>query len=131
MESKEHPRPIFGRETRKQELAGFKLVESLYYPSSRMPRHTHESAHISLVLKGAYTEHYGRQSRSGEPSALVLHPSGEDHAVVFHNAGARIFSLHVSIRWLEHVRDYSQVLDGPADFRGGPPTWLAVQLYRE
>lgn len=131
MESKDRQRPIFGKETRKLELPDFRLVESLYHPSSRMPRHTHELAHISIVLQGAYTEHYGRKNRSGEPSLLVLHPPDEDHLVTFHNAGARVFSIHVKPRWLERIRDYSKVLDSPADFRGGFPAWLAVRLYHE
>jgi AraC family transcriptional regulator len=96
-----------------------------------MSRHTHDLAHISFVLQGAYTEHYGRQHRSGEPNVLVLHPPDEDHQVTFHQTGARIFSIHVKPRWLERVRDYSKVLDGPADFRGGVTAWLAVRLYRE
>ncbi|MDT4898525.1 MAG: AraC family transcriptional regulator [Acidobacteriota bacterium] len=131
MESKDRRRPIFGKETRKLELADFTLVESLYPPSSRMPRHTHDLAHISIVLQGTYTEHYGHKHRSGEPSVLVLHPPDEDHLVTFHNAGARVFSIHLKPQWLERIRDYSKVLDSPADFRGGFPAWLAVRLYRE
>jgi AraC family transcriptional regulator len=131
MESKDRPRPTFGKETRKLELADFTLVESLYPPSSRMPRHSHDLAHVSVVLQGAYTEHYGQKNRLGEPSVLVLHPPDEDHFVTFHNTGARIFSIHVKPQWLERIRDYSKVLESPADFRGGNPTWLAVRLYRE
>ncbi|HEX8843442.1 MAG TPA: AraC family transcriptional regulator [Pyrinomonadaceae bacterium] len=131
MESKVRPRPIFGKETSELELADFRLVESLYNASSTMPRHTHDLAHISIILQGAYTEHYGRKQRSGEPNVLVLHPPGEDHLVRFHQAGARVFSIHIKSRWLERVRDYSKVLDRPGDFRGGVPAWLAVRLYRE
>ena len=131
MESKVRQRQVFGEETRELELADFRLVESLYTPSSTMPRHTHELAHISIILQGAYTEHYGRKNRAGEPNVLVLHPPGEDHSVTFHQTGARVFSIHVKPRWLERVRDYSKVLDSPADFQGGIPAWLAVRLYRE
>ena len=131
MEAKVRQRPVFGREARRLELADFTLVESLYPPGSRMPRHTHELAHISVVLRGAYTEYYGRQQRSGEPAMLVLHPPDEDHAVTFHEKGARIFSVHLKPRWLERVRVYSKILDRPADFRGGAPAWLAARLYHE
>jgi AraC family transcriptional regulator len=131
MESKERQRAIFGKETVRLELADFILVESLYTASATMPRHTHDLAHISLVLEGSYTERYGLKHRVGEPSVLVLHPPDEDHLVTFHNRGARVFSLHLKPRWFERVRDYSKVLDSPADFRGGLPAWLAVRLYRE
>jgi AraC family transcriptional regulator len=131
METKDRPRPVFGKETRKLELADFTLVESLYPPSSEMPRHSHELAHISIVLQGSYTEYYGHKNRLGEPSVLVLHPPDENHLVAFHKSGARIFSVHLKPQWAERVRDYSKVLESPADFRGGCPAWLAVRLYRE
>lgn len=131
MKSQDRHRPIFGKETRRREFANFALVESLYPPLSTMPRHTHELAHISIVLQGSYTEHFGRQDRTCEPPILVLHPVDEDHSVTFHRAGARVFSFHAKPLWLERVRDYSKILDSPAAFRGGFPAWLAVRLYRE
>ena len=131
MESKVCNRPIFGKVTRRLELADFTLVESLYPPSSLMPRHTHDLAHISIVLQGAYTEYYGRKNRSAGPAMLVMHPPDEDHSVTFHNTGARVFSIHLKPQWLERVRDYSKILDQPADFRGGAPAWLAIRLHRE
>lgn len=124
-------RAVFGEEARQAESADFRLVESVYPADSKMPRHTHEMAHVSVVLQGSYTEQYGRRSRTGESSTLVMHPPGEDHVVNFHGAGARIFSFHVKPHWAERVRDYTDALDSPADFRGGPPAWLAVRLYVE
>jgi AraC family transcriptional regulator len=130
MESSVGHRPIFGK-ARELELADFTLVESSYPPSSTMPRHTHDLAHISIVLQGSYIERYGHKNRSGEPSILVLHPPNEDHLVTFHATGARIFSIHIKPQWLARVRDCSKVLDSPSDFRGGLPAWLAVRIYGE
>lgn len=131
MESKSSgQRPILGKVTRR-ELADFSLVESVYPASSVMARHTHELAHISIVLRGAYAERYGRRERLAEPSILVIHPPDEDHSVVFKEAGAHVFSIHLKPLWLERVRDYSKVLDSPVDFSGGYPASLALRLYRE
>jgi AraC family transcriptional regulator len=130
MESKNRQRPILGKVT-SRELADFSLVESVYPVNSVMARHTHELAHISIVLRGAYAERYGRKVRLAEPSILVIHPPDEDHSVVFKNAGAHVFSIHLKPLWLERVRDYSKVLDSPADFSGGYPASLALRLYRE
>jgi AraC family transcriptional regulator len=125
------PQPLLGQDVRR-ELADFSLVESVYPPGSVMPRHTHELAHISLVLRGAYAERYGRKDRLAEPSILVIHPPGEDHSVVFKNAGARVFSIHLKHSWLERVRDYSRILDSPSDFGGATsPARLARRLYHE
>ena len=131
MESNNGHRRIFGREVLRREVGDFALVESLYPANSRMQRHSHELAHISVVLRGTYTEYLGPRSRACAPSALLLHPPGEDHAVAFHGAGARIFSVHLGPGWLGRVREHSKVLDSPAAFLDGPPAWLAVRLYRE
>ena len=128
--SRQQKQPVLGKVTRR-ELADFSLVESVYPAGSSMPRHTHELAHISIVLRGAYAERYGRRERLGEPSVLVFHPPGEDHSVKFQSAGARVFSIHLKPLWLERVRDYSKILDSPADFSGGYPASLALRLYRE
>jgi AraC family transcriptional regulator len=122
--------PVLGKVTRR-ELADFSLVESVYPASSVMVRHMHELAHISIVLRGAYAERYGRRERLGEPSVLVIHPPDEDHSVRFKDAGAHVFSIHLKPLWLERVRDYSTVLDSPSDFSGGYPASLALRLYRE
>ena len=131
MESKSRRRhPVVGK-VRRRELADFSLVESVYPPGSEMVRHTHELAHVSIVLRGTYAERYGRRERLAEPSLLVIHPPDEDHSVKFQSAGARVFSVHLKPLWLERVRDYSKILDSPADFRGGLPAGLAVRLYQE
>jgi AraC family transcriptional regulator len=128
--SRSQQRPVLGKVTGR-ELADFSLVESVYPASSSMARHTHELAHISIVLRGTYAERYGRRERLAEPSLLVIHPPDEDHSVKFQSAGARVFSIHLKPLWLERVRDYSKILDSPTDFSGGLPACLALRLYRE
>lgn len=130
MTSKESTGQVFGSEVLSREVGDFRLVECLYAASSEMPRHTHAISHISLVLRGSYTERYDRYERDCEPSTLIVHPPGEDHRVRFHRAGARIFSIHLTPRWVARVRDHTKILDAPAAFRGWPSS-LALRLYRE
>lgn len=125
------PKTLHGVRVQSGELAGFTLVETIYSPGFKMPHHSHELTHFSLVLQGGYTERYGRRSRAAEPSTLVIHPQNEDHSVNFDKAGARIFSVVVKPQWLERVREHTSVLDNPADFRGGLPVTLALRLYHE
>ena len=131
MKSKNDKRQIFGEEIRTQALPNFFLVECVYPAQSVMPRHTHEIAHVSFVLQGNFTETCGRKERLSNSSSLIIHPPDEDHAVTFHDAGARIFSFHVKNRMLQKIREFTDVLDAPAAFAGGQPTWLAAELYRE
>ena len=131
MKSKKRHREIFGKEVKSQDFGNFVLVESLYPPKATMPRHTHEIAHVSIVLQGNFTEVSGRKARSSEASTLIIHPPDEDHAVTFHNTGARVFSFHIKPQMHERIRDFTKILDAPAALPGGQPAWLAAQLYRE
>lgn len=96
-----------------------------------MPRHTHDIAHVSFVLQGSFTEICGRKERSSDYSTLIIHPPNEDHAVAFHDAGARVFSFHVKNRMLQKIRDFTNVLDAPAVFGSRELEWLTARLYRE
>lgn len=131
MKLKSHRREIFGKEVTNRDVGNLVLVESLYPPAATMPRHTHETAHVSIVLRGNFTEVSGRKARSREASTLIIHPADEDHAVTFHDSGARVFSFHISPQMHRRIRDFTRILDAPAAFEGGRPTWLAAQLYRE
>lgn len=131
MKQKRRGREIFGKEVKNQDFGNIVLVESLYPPKATMPRHTHETAHVSVVLQGNFTEISGRQERSSEASTLIIHPPDEDHAVTFHDTGARVFSFHIKPQLHERIRDFTKILDAPVAFQGGRPTWLAVELYHE
>lgn len=130
MTSKESSRQIFGTELVNQKIGDFRLVDCLYHAQVEMPRHTHEVSHISFVLGGNYTEHYGQRERVCEATMLIIHPPDEDHSVTFHNSGARVFSTHLKPQWVERVRDYSKVLDTPNALRGLPAS-LGARLYHE
>lgn len=123
--------PEAGKRLRSYDLPCLTFAEVVYPSDWRMPRHTHELAHFSLVLQGAYTERYGRRSREGLPSLLVLHPPAEDHEVTFHHTRTRIFTVIAKPQWLERVKDYTNVLRDPREFSAGPPVRLATRLYQE
>jgi AraC family transcriptional regulator len=131
MNTKNQRRQIFGEEIKRKVLTNFALVECLYPARATMVRHTHEIAHLSLVLQGSFTEICGRKARSSSPSTLIIHPPDEDHTVTFHDAGARVFSFHISNRMLDRIRDVTNILESPATFSDGQSLWLTARLYRE
>jgi AraC family transcriptional regulator len=96
-----------------------------------MPRHSHELAYLSLVLRGSYTETIGHKELLGKPSALVAHPPAQAHAVDFHASDVRIFRTEIRPRWLERLRDWPAVFEGPACFDAHATTYLALRLYKE
>ena len=116
---------------RRRACAGFTLVESAYQPGARMARHGHGPARLSIVLRGGYAEQYERKTRHAAPLTVVLHPPHEAHAVAFGGRGARVLGVELETEWLARLRAAAPVLERPADFRGGPPAWLALRLYDE
>lgn len=116
---------------RRREVGGITLTECAYPPGLRMPKHEHEPAYFSLVLRGSYTETIGGKQLSATPSALVAHPPERAHAVAFDQSEVRIFRAEVKPRWLERLSEYSFTLESPACFDGGAAVGLALRLYRE
>jgi AraC family transcriptional regulator len=121
---------LYGKVVRKNLVAGLTLSETSYAGDLKLPKHAHEEAYFCFVLKGEYTENYGRRSRSCTPSMLIFHPSNETHSDQFYVA-ARCFNIQMNARWQERARQYSLSLNHPADFRGGLLLQLAMRLYHE
>lgn len=111
--------------------AGLTLSESIYPAGLKMSSHLHEPAYFSLVLKGAYTETFGKGSRTCVPSTMIFHPPHDKHAVDFHNAEVRIFRIEVESRWLERTRQGAALPERSTDFRGGFLSSLCARLYGE
>lgn len=115
-----------------REIAGFRLVETIYPSGLKMAAHSHEPAFFSFVLRGAYTERCGKQSRTCIPSLLIFHPPDASHAVAFHDADVGIFRLEIRPQILAHLRENSSgLLETTVDFRGGYASSLATRLYAE
>jgi len=96
-----------------------------------MPRHLHEPAYFSLVLKGAYTETTGNTARTCVPSTMVFHPPHEAHAVDFHNADVRIFRVAVDPSWLDRTGACSSLPAGSTQYDGEFLSGLWARLYGE
>ncbi len=125
------PSGIFYGSTSKTVLsADFRLTETAYSPTVKLPVHWHEAAYFCFVLEGNFTEVYGRRSRLCRPSTLVFHPAGEKHSDSFHT-GSRCFNIQMNIEWFERVRQHSNVINAPADFFDEQLSSLAIRLYRE
>jgi AraC family transcriptional regulator len=113
------------------EVAGISFTEHEFPPNLRIPPHSHESPYLYLVLRGSFTETYGRKNRTGAASSLIFNPAGETHSDVWHDHGGRCFHVEFAPAWLERIRRHSAVLDETSDLHTGPAVRLAVRLYRE
>lgn len=122
---------LYGNTLKRRSIAGFTLIETTYAPNLVLPNHSHECAYFCFVLKGTYTETYGKRKRNCKPSSLIFHPPDELHSDRFCDLEARCFNVQVETQRLERVREYSAILDSSTEFYCGPLANLTIKLYRE
>lgn len=125
------PGCFYGEISKKSEVAGLILHESLYPHHAKIAAHSHAHSYFSVVLDGTYRETYERKTRHCKPATVVFHPAGETHSDEFSDKGGRLFHLEVNRRWLEKLDEYAVKLNRPAHVQGGPLAWLASRLYKE
>jgi AraC family transcriptional regulator len=122
---------LYGKVLKSCTVSELQLMETAYDPGVELSKHSHERAHLCLVLRGTYSEVYGRRARDCKPSALFFYSPGAEHSDQFHRAYVHCFNVLVSAQWLDRMREYSTGLDTGAEFYGGAIINLAVKLYNE
>lgn len=131
MEQKLPPGRLYGETISRQEVAGLVLIETAYPAGLRLPPHSHEHAGFCLVLRGTFERACGGRTHDCPPASLSFHPPDESHSERFDKAGTRLFGILITGGLLDRLREYPVVSEGPAFFRGGRPSLLAVRLRRE
>jgi AraC family transcriptional regulator len=122
---------FFGRILSSRRVGDFLLNETVYYPGTRIPSHSHEDGYFCLVRRGTYTEAYGKRERCCGPFTLAFHPPGELHSEKFDEREVRSFNIDITREWLARMKEYSVNLDGSMEFQGGTAPSLALKLYKE
>jgi len=117
----------FGQTQIRRNVRDNTLTQLVHAQPRRVPPHTHERAYASLVLDGAYREHFGGHTIEYQPLTLAFHPPAFSHDDEIGNGGARFFAV-------EFDRDYLAMLSTEArpeaELLGGKPAWIALELYR-
>jgi AraC family transcriptional regulator len=121
---------FYGNVSKTISTAKFKLVETVYSQTLKLPAHSHESNYFCFVIQGNFTEVFGKHSRLCRPSTLVFHPAGEKHSDYFH-AASRCFNLEINAQWSENLKQQEAILNEPADFCGGVPSQIGAKIYKE
>lgn len=114
-----------------REVAGFRLTETGYAPNQKLSRHSHEHANFIIILRGTFTEHFGRKTRWCAPSSVIFRPPEELHADHFHNAGGSCLTIEVPEQWWEKAREHSVILKDSGDFKNGLLTTITARLHSE
>lgn len=122
---------LYGTDLRSGKVGPFILHERLYPAHFHTPRHRHDRPLFCFVVRGSYTETYGSRTRSCQPSTLLFHAPGEEHAERFHGSGGCSFLVEIDEAWLEQVREHARVIDTSFDCDGGMLSLLAARIYKE
>ena len=125
------PGRFYGDTLSTREVAGFGLTETIYPPHCKLPRHSHERPYFGLILRGTYTEDYGKKTRVCQPSMLVYHPADEEHSQHFYQTEGRLFRVEICPQRLERLDERVLVQNRSVDFHGAAVCRLAARLYRE
>jgi AraC family transcriptional regulator len=120
-----------GQVLKSRAVADLFLTETSYEPGTRLARHCHENAFLSLTRHGSYTESIGRRTRTCGPMTLAYHPAGEVHSQEFGDEAVRSFNIELDAGWLRRIRDYAGRFAGGQEFQGGTAPALALKLYQE
>lgn len=110
---------------------GFQLSDARYEGGKQLPEHSHELAFFCLLVKGSYTENYGRRSVSYGPLTVAFHPPGETHKVEMSRDGGYIFNVEIQHVLLDRLREYAPLPNTLSDLHGGEMAWLSARLFRE
>lgn len=116
---------------RNQVVTGFVLTDTLYAPHLNLPRHAHERACFSFVLKGSFTEKYRNTTRTCPPASIIYLPPGEVHSDYFHSDGARCLHIEITSEVVARLREYSVIIEDSLVFSRKTVTHLVVKLCNE
>lgn len=124
------PKGDFHGDTLKsREVAGFVLREIVHKPGVKIPKHSHERAHVAFVLRGVFAEKCERKILECKPLSVSFLAPGIMHSDDFRN-GAHSFLFEIAPQRLECVREHL-TLNEPVFHSGGVLAWLTMRLYTE
>lgn len=119
------------KETRRFE--GLTLAETDYRPGLVVPGHVHDTALVTLVLRGGFVEERAQARVPLGTGSLLYHPPNEPHSHRFDpSIGGRCFIVQFGTMWTDRMRRLDLIApSGPTDLREARANWLASRLYRE
>jgi AraC family transcriptional regulator len=113
------------------EVRGFKVIDARFPPGLRIPTHTHETACVSVVMEGAFSERLMRRDRACVRGSVLAKPPLEPHDDVFGRLGSRQLIIEVEPGKLEATFPRGQPWDDVVYARAGEADVLARSLVRE
>ena len=121
----------FGEILKRIEVTGLPVLEGRYSPHLKLPKHSHEYPHFTVLLQGLFTEVSSKRSWHWTPFSFGFNPPDEEHTGLVQQAGAHFLIVETPPAWLQHAFESSRPLARTVVIRGGLATSLGVRLYKE
>jgi AraC-like DNA-binding protein len=107
------------------------LQKNAYAQGSVSAKHTHKNARLVFVLRGKFSEIYGRHHRQCSPFMAIFRLPQEEHSEDYYGKGIVCLSVDIQPAWLEHLRQYNLNLNKSSDFRSNTLMSLITRLNDE
>lgn len=118
-----------GRTLMSREVNGFALREIIHQPSGKIPKHSHELAHIGFVLRGNFIEECEGKKLECKPLSASFLAPGATHSDDFRSE-VHCYVLEIAPKRLNDLCEIL-TLKEPVFSYGGKLSWLALRLYQE
>jgi len=122
---------IHGEIQRRSGVPDVVMTETRYTPGTSLHSHTHELGCFGFILQGEYAEAFRPLELVCGPQTVVFRPPLIEHRNFIGKEGAHALFLEVSDCWLNHVREYCQILDRPMLVQSVHTSRLASAIYRQ
>jgi AraC family transcriptional regulator len=122
---------FYGDTCIRRTIPGFTVLETSYESGVKLPKHSHECACFSLMLRGAMAENYSTRALESEPQTVAFNAANEEHWNAISSKGARFLILELGpdlTKWTQHK---SVMFRKSAVFRHGELPALGFRLYQE
>lgn len=123
------PGRYYGELAKSRNAADLLLIEAIYPTGHWTPKHLHERAYFSFVLRGDVDRVQTAEPRKA--AALMFYPPGVLHNGQMRIDGGRSFFVEIAPTLFDRVKDQVRLRDCSIAFHGGLTNRLVARLYRE
>lgn len=124
------PGRFLGACAHSRQAPGFTLSELIpTVPQAEVARHTHEEAHLIVLLEGRYLSSAEGAPAVAGPPLLIYNPPGTTHRDRFQTLDGRFLTISVDPRRLAALTRYARLPERATAYEQGSP--LAAGLARE
>lgn len=121
----------FGDPMRRRQALGFAFTENRFRPGLVIPPHQHALSHLTCVLEGGFSEHYGHLDLDCQVGSMLVVPRNRIHEDRIGPDGAHTLSIEMGPKTMQRIDDAAGLFAEPAVIGGAQITRQIERLYHE